>query len=296
MDSEGIDQAVLYPTIGLYFSVVEDPAAAVALAAAYNDWLAGYCAADPRRLFGAAMLPLQDPAAAARELRRAVGELGLVAGFVRPNPCLGRSLSDRAYDVVWEAAEELGVPIGIHEGSSVDRADPRVGPPLQPARPPRGVPLVRGDARLRRSSSPSGRSSATRGCASSSWSPPAAGRPSGWSAWTSRRSRSAASAPTWRCARRSTSPGSAPSASRSTSTRCRPWCRSSGARPHRLGQRLPAPRRHVPRCGRRHPGHRGPVHDRHPGARARAQRAPALPAPVATGPGCPGSSTTTSPR
>jgi predicted TIM-barrel fold metal-dependent hydrolase len=120
MDEEGIDQAVLYPTIGLYFPLLEDPAAAVALAAAYNEWLAGYCAADPRRLFGAAMLPLQHPAAAARELRRGVGELGLVAGFVRPNPCLGRSLSDRAYDVVWEAAEELGVPIGIHEGSSVD--------------------------------------------------------------------------------------------------------------------------------------------------------------------------------
>ncbi len=29
MDAEGIDQAVLYPTIGLYFSVVDDPAAAV---------------------------------------------------------------------------------------------------------------------------------------------------------------------------------------------------------------------------------------------------------------------------
>jgi len=119
MDSEGIDQAVLYPTIGLYFSVVEDQATAVALAAAYNDWLADYCAADPRRLFGAAMLPLQDPAAAARELRRAVTELGLVAGFVRPNPCLGRALSDRAYDVLWDVAEELDVPIGIHEGSSV---------------------------------------------------------------------------------------------------------------------------------------------------------------------------------
>ena len=120
MDSEGIDQAVLYPTIGLYFSLLEDPGAAVALAAAYNEWLAGYCAADPRRLFGAAMIPLQDPLEAARELRRGVEDLGLVAGFVRPNPCLGRSLSDRAYDVVWETAEDLDVPIGIHEGSSVD--------------------------------------------------------------------------------------------------------------------------------------------------------------------------------
>ncbi len=119
MDAEGIDQAVLYPTIGLYFSAVDDPVAAVALATAYNDWLAGYCAADARRLFGAAMLPLQDPDAAAAELRRAVTQLGFVAGFVRPNPCLGRALSDRAYDGVWGAAEELDVPIGIHEGSSV---------------------------------------------------------------------------------------------------------------------------------------------------------------------------------
>src|SRR6516162_5835142 len=119
MDAEGIDQAVLYPSIGLYFSVVEDPAAATALAVAYDDWLAGYCAADPARLFGAAMLSLQDPVAAARELRRAATELGFVAGFVRPNPCLGRSLSHRSYDVVWEAAEELRVPIALHEGSSV---------------------------------------------------------------------------------------------------------------------------------------------------------------------------------
>jgi predicted TIM-barrel fold metal-dependent hydrolase len=119
MDAEGIDQAVLYPSIGLYFSVVTEPATAVALAVAYNDWLARYCAADPRRLFGAAMLPLQDPAASAAELHRAVVELGFVAAFVRPNPVLGRSLSDRAYDVVWDAAEELGVPVGIHEGSSV---------------------------------------------------------------------------------------------------------------------------------------------------------------------------------
>jgi predicted TIM-barrel fold metal-dependent hydrolase len=119
MDAEGIDQAVLYPTLGLYFSVVEDPEAAVSLAVAYDDWLATYCAADPARLFGAALLPLQDPAAAAHELRRAVTQLGFRAGFVRPNPCLGRSLSDLAFDVVWDAAEELGVPIGIHEGSSV---------------------------------------------------------------------------------------------------------------------------------------------------------------------------------
>jgi predicted TIM-barrel fold metal-dependent hydrolase len=119
MDVEGIDAAVLFPSIGLYAWTLEDPGAAVAIARAYNDWLAGYCATDPARLFGAAMLPMQDPAAAARELRRARDELGFPAAFVRPNPCLGRSIADRSHDVVWEAAEELGVTIGVHEGSSV---------------------------------------------------------------------------------------------------------------------------------------------------------------------------------
>jgi uncharacterized protein len=119
MDLEGIDQAVLYPSIGLYAAAISDPAAAVAVARAYNDWLATYCSAAPSRLFGAAMLPLQDPAAAAAELRRAGTELGFPAAFVRPNPCLGRSLSSRAYEPLWDVAEELCLPIGIHEGSSV---------------------------------------------------------------------------------------------------------------------------------------------------------------------------------
>ncbi len=118
MDSEGIDAAVLYPTLGLWFWAVEEPAAAVALARAYNDWLAGYCAADPRRLFGAAMLPMQDPEAAAAELRRAHGELGFRAAFVRPNPCLGRAIVHERNEGVWSAAEELGVAIAIHEASA----------------------------------------------------------------------------------------------------------------------------------------------------------------------------------
>jgi uncharacterized protein len=119
MDAEGIDQAVLFPSVGLYFWALDDPRAAVPIARAYNDWLASYCSADPLRLFGAAMLPVQDPVAAAAELRRAHHELGFVAAFVRPNPCRGRSLSDRAYEPVWDAAEETSTTVAVHEGSSV---------------------------------------------------------------------------------------------------------------------------------------------------------------------------------
>jgi uncharacterized protein len=119
MDTEGIDVAVLYPTIGLYFWALDDPEAAVALAVAYNDWLTEYCTADPDRLFAAAMLPMQSPEEAVRELRRVAGPGPFRAAFVRPNPCAGRSLSDRAYEPVWDAAEELGVPVAIHEGSAL---------------------------------------------------------------------------------------------------------------------------------------------------------------------------------
>src|SRR5579864_8393505 len=118
MDTEEIDAAVMFPTVGLNFWAVGDPDAAVALARAYNDWLSDYCATAPDRMFGAAMVPLQDPIGAAAELRRAHDELGFRVAFVRPNPVGGRSIADPAHEVVWEAAEALRVTIGVHEGSS----------------------------------------------------------------------------------------------------------------------------------------------------------------------------------
>ncbi len=119
MDAEGIDIAVLYPSIGLYFWALEDAVAAAAIATAYNDWLSGYCAESPGRLYGAAMLPMQDPGAAVDELRRIDGAGTFRAAFVRPNPCNGRVLSDPAYEPVWDEAEALGLAVAIHEGSSV---------------------------------------------------------------------------------------------------------------------------------------------------------------------------------
>jgi predicted TIM-barrel fold metal-dependent hydrolase len=135
MDSEGVDVAVVYPTIGLGFWGIEDPAAAVAVARAYNDWVASYCAADPSRLKGAAMVPFQDIGAAVTELRRAKDELGFVSAFVRPNPCNGRSIVDVENEPFWTAAEDAGVAVAIHEGFQ-----PAV-PSIASFRPPQN-PLV----------------------------------------------------------------------------------------------------------------------------------------------------------
>jgi predicted TIM-barrel fold metal-dependent hydrolase len=118
MELEGIDAAVLYPSLGLNFWAVNDLDAAESLARAYNDWLAEYCAAAPSRLFGAAMVPWQSPGAAVAELRRAHDDLGFPAVFLRPNPCLGRTIVHPSHEPFWAAAEELGMTVGIHEGSS----------------------------------------------------------------------------------------------------------------------------------------------------------------------------------
>jgi predicted TIM-barrel fold metal-dependent hydrolase len=118
MDAEGIDRAVLFPSLAFFACEAKDPALDAALCRAYNDWVAGYCRAAPDRLFAVALLPLRDLPAALRELERAAGELGLRGAFVRPNPLAGRPLHHPAYEPLWECAAALDVPIAVHEGLS----------------------------------------------------------------------------------------------------------------------------------------------------------------------------------
>ena len=118
LDREGIDQVVLFPTLGLIVMGREyqDRGLAAAVAQAYNNWLAEYCSYAPGRLLGAAMIALHDLDAAVVEARRAVQELGMRTLFLRPNPLYGRTLDDPAYDPFYAEVERLGVPIAIHEG------------------------------------------------------------------------------------------------------------------------------------------------------------------------------------
>jgi predicted TIM-barrel fold metal-dependent hydrolase len=105
------------------FGLYEDPKAAAAMCAAANDWLAGYCAADPRRLVGVALLPQQDPALAVAELERCVEQHRFVAGMIRPNRIGGRTVDDPAFEPLWEAAASLDVPMVLHEaylGAGID--------------------------------------------------------------------------------------------------------------------------------------------------------------------------------
>jgi len=119
MDREGIDMSVLFPTLGLYIMWRDnlDPELSAAICRAYNTWLAEYCSTNGSRLYGVALIPLQDPARAVTELRYAKEKLGLVGVFWRPNKLCGRTLSSPDYFPIYEVAADLGVAICVHEGA-----------------------------------------------------------------------------------------------------------------------------------------------------------------------------------
>ncbi|HXJ82935.1 MAG TPA: amidohydrolase family protein [Candidatus Methylomirabilis sp.] len=118
MDTDGIDVAVPFPTLGLYTVDARDPELNGAICRAYNDWLhQEYLAADRRRLIGVGMVTLLDVGAAVAELRRVVTGLGFKGAYLRPNPVAGRALHDPAFDPFWAEAERLGVPVMFHEGT-----------------------------------------------------------------------------------------------------------------------------------------------------------------------------------
>src|SRR5262249_35149209 len=116
MDIEGIDVAVMYGTRGRQILCHDDlaPDYAAALARAYNNWAADYCKTDPTRLKFAAQLAMHDVGLAVEEAKRCVGELGAVAVIGTPNPVNGQHLHDEAVEPLWQALEQLDVPIGFH--------------------------------------------------------------------------------------------------------------------------------------------------------------------------------------
>ncbi len=125
MDIEGIDVAVMYGTRGRQILCHDDlkPDYAAALARAYNDWAADYCKTDPTRLKFAAQLAMHDVASAVEEARRSVTELGAVAVIGTPNPVNGQHLHDDSCEPLWDALEQLDVPIGFHPTGNTSLKD-----------------------------------------------------------------------------------------------------------------------------------------------------------------------------
>ena len=76
---------------------------------------------DPARLFGVGLVALQDTGLAVKEMERCVQDLGFKAVMIRPAPYIGnKKLNDPVYDPFWDAAAQLGCPVGVHPYSFHD--------------------------------------------------------------------------------------------------------------------------------------------------------------------------------
>ncbi len=118
MDAGGLEMMILSlnaPAV----QAIPDAGRAAEVARKANDFLADQVAKRPHRFQALAALPMQDPDAAAAELRRSVEELGfrgaLVNGFSQVGAADSAVYLDLAhYWPFWAEVERLGMPFYLH--------------------------------------------------------------------------------------------------------------------------------------------------------------------------------------
>lgn len=112
MDAGNIEYVVLSQTMpGVQAETDRDTA--VRRARENNEFLVERVARHPQRFGAFAHVALQDPAAAANELERTVVEHGFKGAMINGHT-LGRYYEGAEFDVFWERAQGLGVPIYLH--------------------------------------------------------------------------------------------------------------------------------------------------------------------------------------
>jgi len=107
----GVDTQVL--TLTTPGTHVETPATAPRLASLVNDCFASVIESKRGRFTALATLPLNDPAASVKELRRCCGELGMAGAMLFSN-VNGEGLNEKRFWPLYEAADELGAVLYIH--------------------------------------------------------------------------------------------------------------------------------------------------------------------------------------
>ena len=112
-DLDGVDGEVLHPTLGFRMFWLKDPDLQRAVFRAYNDWLGDYISHDRKRLVGLALISIEDPAEAVKEIERAamLGHKGIMVAL---SPPPDRPYSLPLYDPIWAAAEAHRLPIVLH--------------------------------------------------------------------------------------------------------------------------------------------------------------------------------------
>jgi predicted TIM-barrel fold metal-dependent hydrolase len=122
-DRDHIDRMVLFPSMGLAVPGFRDARFAAEFAELYNGFIADWCRESQGRLFGVAVLPIEDVEASVK-LLHAARAAGLVCAALPPG-LRERNLDHPDLDPFYSACEELDMPVGIHGAPGVHL--PKIG-------------------------------------------------------------------------------------------------------------------------------------------------------------------------
>ena len=114
MDQDGVAGDVLYTTLGFRMFWIRDAEFQRACFQVYNDWLADFCSYAPKRLKGLGLISLYDPKQAAEDLAEC-RKKGLAGAVVWASPPEELPFFSDVYDPFWAAAQELAMPLSLHE-------------------------------------------------------------------------------------------------------------------------------------------------------------------------------------
>jgi predicted TIM-barrel fold metal-dependent hydrolase len=113
MEEFNIDYSIVSPTLNLLLPTVKNDRIAVALANAYNSWLADTVLDAHDSIKATVLAPPQDPSVAAEEIDRLAIEDDIV-GVAFPSTGLAPLPGHSYYDPIYQAAEDHNLPVCMH--------------------------------------------------------------------------------------------------------------------------------------------------------------------------------------
>jgi predicted TIM-barrel fold metal-dependent hydrolase len=119
MDKDGVAGELLFPTMGMSMYGIRDHELLWKFLAAFNDWMAEFCAHDPKRMKGIGMGVADEGHAKVleEELERCK-KIGLVGIMLPLDADDADRLANPQFDRFWAAAADLGMPVHFHTSTS----------------------------------------------------------------------------------------------------------------------------------------------------------------------------------
>jgi predicted TIM-barrel fold metal-dependent hydrolase len=112
-DLDGVIAEVLYSSLGIVLFNVKNIELQQAYLRVYNDWLAEFCAHDPKRFVGIGLYSLAALPDVS-EIERCA-KIGLKGVLILASDAIETPYSDERFDSLWRVASETGMPISLHK-------------------------------------------------------------------------------------------------------------------------------------------------------------------------------------